>query len=151
MFSAKDLTHSLSQMVLSGSLPVDASSSPSLLASHASRITQGASRTVNERTVHLPDLFSSIMAIKPAVNPNYHEVKAKGNSWVIKYVHIRNGPCHIFIHFAFRAFRVDDEWAARFSMIEFPYMCSMWAPYCDEDHLQLVVDWNNWVRVYIQC
>jgi hypothetical protein len=44
---------------------------------------------------------------------------------------------------------VNDDWAARFSRIEFPYMCSMWAPYCNEDHLQLVVDWNNWVRAYI--
>ncbi|KAJ5478807.1 Presilphiperfolan-8-beta-ol synthase [Penicillium desertorum] len=122
-------------MVSSGSPSADANSPTLFLESYASGTSQGnhrvPERTINEHTVQLPDLFSSLMAIKPAVNPNYHEVKAKGNSWVIKNFH------------------VNDDWAARFSMIEFPYMCSMWAPYCDEDHLQLVVDWNNWLQVFI--
>jgi hypothetical protein len=80
-------------MVSSGSPSADANSPTSFLESYASGTSQGnhrvPERTINERTVQLPDLFSSLMAIKPAVNPNYHEVKAKGNSWVIKYVSIR--------------------------------------------------------------
>ena len=36
-------------------------------------------------SVYLPDLFSSIMAVKPIVNPNYHEVKVKADSWITKY------------------------------------------------------------------
>lgn len=34
--------------------------------------------------VHIPDLFSSIMATKPAVNPNYFQVKADGDRWISK-------------------------------------------------------------------
>ena len=36
-------------------------------------------------SVYLPDLFSSIMAVKPIVNPNYHEVKTKADSWITRY------------------------------------------------------------------
>lgn len=30
---------------------------------------------MKKHVVYLPDMFSSIMAVKPIVNPNYHEVK----------------------------------------------------------------------------
>ena len=36
-------------------------------------------------SVYLPDLFSSIMAVKPIVNPNYHEVKTKADLWITTY------------------------------------------------------------------
>lgn len=32
--------------------------------------------------VRVPDLFSSIMASKPVVNPNYFAAKARGDRWV---------------------------------------------------------------------
>lgn len=32
--------------------------------------------------VRIPDLFSSIMASKPVVNPNYFAAKARGDRWV---------------------------------------------------------------------
>ena len=34
-----------------------------------------------DKTLVIPDLFSSIMAIDPVVNPNYFKVKAKGDAW----------------------------------------------------------------------
>ena len=34
--------------------------------------------------VKVPDLFSSIMASKPIVNPNYFKVKAEGDRWIAK-------------------------------------------------------------------
>lgn len=34
--------------------------------------------------VRIPDLFSSIMASKPVVNPNYFAAKARGDRWVEK-------------------------------------------------------------------
>lgn len=37
---------------------------------------------VTQKFVHVPDLFSSIMAIDPCVNPSYHTVKAKADSWI---------------------------------------------------------------------
>lgn len=32
--------------------------------------------------VRIPDLFSSIMASKPVVNPNYFAAKARGDRWI---------------------------------------------------------------------
>ena len=40
--------------------------------------------SVEKHAVHLPDLFSSIMSVKPVVNPNYYEVKIKANLWITK-------------------------------------------------------------------
>lgn len=36
--------------------------------------------------VRVPDLFSSIMAVPPVVNPNYFAAKIKGDRWIAKYV-----------------------------------------------------------------
>lgn len=36
------------------------------------------------RSVKIPDLFSSIMAPKPVVNPNYSKVKAEGDEWIAR-------------------------------------------------------------------
>jgi hypothetical protein len=41
-----------------------------------------------EKLVEVPDMFSSIMAVKPVVNPLYHEVKPKADAWIAKYVTI---------------------------------------------------------------
>lgn len=34
--------------------------------------------------VRVPDLFGSIMAQKPVVNPNYFAAKAKGDRWIAR-------------------------------------------------------------------
>ena len=33
----------------------------------------------------LPDMFSSIMAVDPVMNPNYFKVKSKGDAWLQLY------------------------------------------------------------------
>jgi len=38
----------------------------------------------SKRSVRVPDLFSSIMASKPVVNPNYFKVKIEGDRWIAK-------------------------------------------------------------------
>lgn len=42
----------------------------------------GGSSEREEKTVRVPDMFSSIMAVEPVVNPNYFKVKAKGDLWI---------------------------------------------------------------------
>ena len=38
-----------------------------------------------DKIVMLPDMFSSIMAVDPVVNPNYFKVKPKGDAWIQWY------------------------------------------------------------------
>lgn len=42
----------------------------------------------NESFIKMPDLFASIMAVKPCVNPHYFEVKPKAESWIVKYIEL---------------------------------------------------------------
>lgn len=53
--------------------------------------TPPAEESLDERSfakrppfVRIPDLFGSIMAPKPIVNPNYFAAKAKGDLWLEK-------------------------------------------------------------------
>ena len=41
---------------------------------------------IEENTVEVPDMFSSIMAVEPVVNPNYFKVKIKGDEWIQRWV-----------------------------------------------------------------
>ena len=38
-----------------------------------------------DKILVIPDMFSSIMAADPVVNPNYFKVKAKGDAWIQWY------------------------------------------------------------------
>lgn len=40
--------------------------------------------SMEKHAVYIPDLFSSIMSVKPFVNPNYHDVKVKADLWITK-------------------------------------------------------------------
>ena len=31
------------------------------------------------------------------------------------------------------------------SKVDIAYLSAIWAPHCDEDSLEIVVDWNHWV------
>ena len=70
------------------SSPAGSNSSASLPESPASDVTRDPSPSpkakAQKRAVHVPDMFSSIMAVKPIVNPNYHEVKPKGDAWITR-------------------------------------------------------------------
>ena len=88
------------------------------------------SPTKQDCSVILPDLFSSIMAIKPVINPHYHEVKPKADAWIAKIV------------------QANEKWAQRTSRADFCYLAAAWAPDCDEEALRIMVDWNHWVVVF---
>ncbi|KUI56708.1 Presilphiperfolan-8-beta-ol synthase [Cytospora mali] len=79
------------------------------------------------RCVRIPDLFSSIMATKPTVNPHYHDVKPYADRWIAKIM------------------QADDEWATKNSKADFCYLSSLWVPNADEEALRVVVAWNEWI------
>ncbi|KAL2786795.1 isoprenoid synthase domain-containing protein [Aspergillus keveii] len=85
---------------------------------------------MKDRIVYVPDMFSSIMAVKPVVNVHYHEVKPKADSWISRVI------------------LADEKWASRNSKVDLCYLASIWAPYCDEEALRMMVDWNHWVFLF---
>ncbi|KAI0593107.1 Presilphiperfolan-8-beta-ol synthase [Biscogniauxia sp. FL1348] len=84
----------------------------------------------NVHYVRLPDLFSSFMAAKPTVNPNYFHVKPKADSWIT------------------RIMKATPEWEAKNSRADMAYLASLWAPNCDEDTLRVLVDWCHWLILF---
>ncbi|KAI0892209.1 isoprenoid synthase domain-containing protein [Annulohypoxylon nitens] len=95
-------------------------SNPAITADHGSE----------RRFVRIPDLFSSIMASRPAVNPNYFKVKAEGDRWIS------------------RIMNWDEETYAKYIKADFCYLSSMWAPDADEDALRFMLDLNYWVFLF---
>ncbi|KGO43194.1 Terpenoid synthase [Penicillium expansum] len=114
--------------------PIDPSSLMSSLGydppnpTHATSKPPGNSH--QERSVYLPDLFCSIMAAKPTINPNYSHVKSKGNPLIVN------------------ALQADDKYAAKLSEIDFAYLTAIWAPSCGEDAFQVLVDWSTWIFLF---
>ncbi|RYP24797.1 hypothetical protein DL765_000343 [Monosporascus sp. GIB2] len=110
------------------------SSSPFTHSGPASDTTRDTSpsppRSPKERKVYVPDMFSSIMAVKPVVNPNYFHVKPKADAWIA------------------RVYKAGEKWAARNSKVDLAYLASIWAPTCDEEALRMMVDWNHWVFLF---
>ncbi|KAL8867966.1 MAG: hypothetical protein Q9174_005311 [Haloplaca sp. 1 TL-2023] len=87
--------------------------------------------TPNAHTVVVPDMFASIMAVRPIVNPYYHDVKPKADAWITKII------------------QADEKWDAKNRKVDLCYLASIWASSCDEEALRMMVDWNHWVRVAI--
>ncbi|KAK4032622.1 isoprenoid synthase domain-containing protein [Parachaetomium inaequale] len=83
-----------------------------------------------DRIIIVPDLFSSIMAVDPVVNPNYFKVKPKGDAW-IQWVMGK-----------------DKKWAERNTRVDLCYLASIWAPEADEEALRMMLDWNHWVFLF---
>ncbi|OTA61599.1 Presilphiperfolan-8-beta-ol synthase [Hypoxylon sp. EC38] len=82
------------------------------------------------RSVRIPDLFSSIMASKPVVNPNYFETKAEGDRWVA------------------RIMKMDEKTSAKNAKVDLCYLASIWAPDADDVALRMMLDWNHWVFLF---
>ncbi|KAI2771552.1 terpenoid synthase [Daldinia loculata] len=82
------------------------------------------------RSVKIPDLFSSIMAPKPVVNPNYSKVKAEGDEWIA------------------RIMKMDEKTSAKNKRADLCYLCSLWAPDADAESLRVMLDWCHWVFVF---
>ena len=128
------------------------SSSPADLAPDCPRDTDKSSQCDAQMiSVYIPDLFSSILAVKPIVNPNYFEVKAEADSWITQYACLDH-PLRwtqiipwVKVDRVSRLLRESDKWAARYSKVDFAYLASIWAPSCDEDTLRMMVDWTHWV------
>ncbi|GKT90348.1 putative pentalenene synthase protein [Colletotrichum tofieldiae] len=80
--------------------------------------------------VRIPDLFGSIMATKPVVNPNYFAAKARGDRWIA------------------RVMNFDKVTAARNAKVDLCFLASIWAPDASEDRLVMMLDWNHWVFLF---
>ncbi|KAI0007135.1 isoprenoid synthase domain-containing protein [Xylariaceae sp. FL0662B] len=81
-------------------------------------------------SVHLPDLFSSIMSVDPVVNPNYEKVKAEADNWIS------------------RVFNLTEEKARKNAQADFAYMNAIWAPKADDIALRVMIDWHHWVFAF---
>ncbi|KAI9035559.1 terpene synthase family protein [Aspergillus affinis] len=114
----------------SGTISSDFDSSPVAGSPATSLMSETSSLNVSPHYIHVPDMFSSIMAVKPVVNPHYHEVKFKADAWIA------------------RTISASQQWAARNSKVDLAYLASIWAPYCDEEALRMMVDWNHWVFLF---
>ncbi|KAI1657173.1 terpenoid synthase [Daldinia decipiens] len=79
------------------------------------------------RAVQIPDLFSSIMASKPVVNPNYSEVKAEGDEFIA------------------RIMKMDEKANAKNRKVDFGYLGSIWVPDADKEALTAMFNWCYWL------
>ncbi|KAI0393303.1 Presilphiperfolan-8-beta-ol synthase [Xylariaceae sp. FL0594] len=84
----------------------------------------------NKNFVRMPDLFSSIMASKPVVNPNYFKVKIEGDRWIAKIM------------------KMDERTNQKNARVDLCYLASIWAPNADEEALRMMLDWNHWVFLF---
>ncbi|KAI1127081.1 Presilphiperfolan-8-beta-ol synthase [Nemania abortiva] len=83
-----------------------------------------------KRSVRIPDLFASIMASRPLVNPNYFKVKPEGDRWISQIMNW------------------DEKASARNAQADFCYLVSIWAPTADEEALRMMLDWSYWVFLF---
>lgn len=44
-----------------------------------------------------------------------------------------------------RVLKGDDRMAIKFDKLDIAFLVAMWSPYCDEEALAVMTDWNNWV------
>ncbi|CDM27661.1 Presilphiperfolan-8-beta-ol synthase [Penicillium roqueforti FM164] len=130
-----EITPSEQQRSGSSDTSFDETSSPlPSSASSFSDITYGAdlkpSEVLKSQVVFVPDLFSSIMAVEPVVNPNYHKVKPEADAWIAEII------------------QADEKWASRNTRVDLAYLASIWAPTCDQEALRMMIDWNHWVFLF---
>ncbi|KAJ0359945.1 hypothetical protein COL26b_014216 [Colletotrichum chrysophilum] len=76
--------------------------------------------------VRIPDCFSSIMSVEPAMNVNWERLKEEANAWIKDIYHL------------------SDAQAKKHSRANFAFMNAMWIPYADEESFRVMLDWNNW-------
>ncbi|EHK20868.1 uncharacterized protein TRIVIDRAFT_59217 [Trichoderma virens Gv29-8] len=79
------------------------------------------------RHVLIPDLFSSIMAAEPAINPHYQDGKAEADEWFKKLL------------------RLTGKEEMKFNKTDFGFATAIWAPSAERDRFRTAVDWSNWV------
>ena len=74
---------SLSSRILSASAHDSGYSSPSADSTHENGPDSHDAN--KDQVVTVPDMFSSIMAVEPVMNPNYLKVKSEGEAWIQRY------------------------------------------------------------------
>ncbi|KAH0491851.1 hypothetical protein TgHK011_003256 [Trichoderma gracile] len=77
--------------------------------------------------VVIPDLFSSIMAVEPSINPHYKEVKVEADAWFKSLL------------------QLEGKAEAKFNKTDFGFAAAVWAPSADKDRFRTAVDWANWI------
>ncbi|ETR98646.1 terpenoid synthase [Trichoderma reesei RUT C-30] len=77
--------------------------------------------------VVIPDLFSSIMAVEPTINPHYKDVKAEADAWFKSLLQLKGKA------------------EATFNKTDFGFAAAVWAPSADKDRFRTAVDWANWI------
>jgi len=92
--------------------------------------TETTSPVPTESYIHIPDLFSSIMAIDVRVNPHYAKVKREADARIA------------------RMMMKDEKWAAKNAKVDLAFLASAWCYSCDEKTLNLSMDWNRWVFLF---
>jgi hypothetical protein len=78
----QEIASSEASMVDSASSPPTPTSSGSDITEDLNPHTESVSKTP---FLYVPDMFSSIMAVDPVVNPHYSEVKPKADDWITEY------------------------------------------------------------------
>ncbi|KAL6852143.1 terpenoid synthase [Trichoderma novae-zelandiae] len=100
---------------------------PTLLLDASSVSLQLSNKADKPRHVLIPDLFSSIMSVKPAINPHYKDGKAEADAWFKSLLQFKGKA------------------EATFNKTDFGFAAAIWAPSAEEDRFRTVVDWANWV------
>ncbi|KAL5322240.1 hypothetical protein ACEPPN_010212 [Leptodophora sp. 'Broadleaf-Isolate-01'] len=77
--------------------------------------------------VRIPDMFNSIMAVAPKVNPLYEEVKFEAEEWIAKKLN------------------AGDRMKNILSKTDFAWFCAVAVPDAGKEELRTLCDWGNWV------
>ncbi|TFB01049.1 Presilphiperfolan-8-beta-ol synthase [Trichoderma ghanense] len=94
----------------------------------ASAVTLQSSKKADKpRHVVIPDLFSSIMAVEPTINPHYKDGKAEADAWFKSLLQLKGKA------------------EATFNKTDFGFAAAVWAPSAEKDRFRTAVDWANWV------
>ncbi|PTB64806.1 terpenoid synthase [Trichoderma citrinoviride] len=92
-----------------------------------STVTLQLSNVEKPRHVLIPDLFSSIMAVEPTINPHYNDGKAEADAWFKSLLQLKGKA------------------EATFNKTDFGFAAAVWAPSAEKERFRTVVDWANWV------
>ncbi|KAF9885940.1 hypothetical protein FE257_012230 [Aspergillus nanangensis] len=84
---------------------------------------------LKQQQMRIPDMFTSIMASEPVVNPNYDRVRRESDAWMEKIL------------------ERSDDWE-KYKYIDSSLMGAMWAPTTDVDGLRIVADWILWTGLF---
>ncbi|KAI8635655.1 isoprenoid synthase domain-containing protein [Xylariaceae sp. FL1651] len=93
------------------------------------KMTQGILRP-ERQIVRIPDMFVSILAEAPRLNPNYNQVKAESETWITNF-------CSF-----------DKRMSTRITKCDFSYFIAITAPEAACSEYRTLCDWGNWVFPY---